>query len=439
MRKLLFLLLFLLFAGFDSVVAQPDVQLWLAQPDVSDFPVVRINVLSADFRSTPLADLSDLRLRENGTPVPDFEIKTVPVGIDVVFVIDTDESIHLVDDNSELTRYQKIQESITRYATRFMSPGGLDRVSIVVPDKDHENGRFLIEDATEPTAVTEAVSNYTPESSSTTPLHAMMTLAMEHAVQLQVAGRFQAVLLFSDASQLNQQLDYPSLLALAQRANNLPVFAAILGGQATLDEIENVNRFTEPTRAFYVHMPRPADADPIYLIWQRQGNQPQIEYRSLQTRSGSYPITVNLGQVTASTVLELTIEPPQVAIQLEDNTVRRVGTAVDTPLTSLEPVRQPVPVMVSWPDGLPRQLVTVAFFVNDQPVFSPQLPELNEDGRLVLTWDIRNLDAGAYELVAEVTDELGMAAASEPVILTVAVVRPSPPTPTPAATAVPAT
>ena len=436
MRKWLccFLFLFIVSSGF--VAAQADVQLRLGRPDVSDFPLVRINVLSADARSTPLVDLSELRLRESGAPIADFELRTVPAGIDVIFVIDANETILAVDGSSGLTRYENVQESITRYATRFMSPGDLDSVTIVVPDSSYQNGSLLLENTTDPTEVTGAIESFVPEPAGSTPLATMMDLAVAHAAQQQRDGRFQAILLFTDAARLNQQLDYPELVAQAQAAN-LPVFAAILGSQATLEEIENVTRLAEPTRAFYAHMPAAADADPIYLIWQRQANQPQIEYRSLQTRSGRYPITVNLGEVTASTVLELAIEPPQVSIVLAEGTVRRVGTAVDTPLAALEPTRQSVPVALSWPDGIPRQLATVTLLVNGQPVFLPELPVPGADGRFTLEWDIRNVDSGAYEMVVEVTDVLGLSAASEPAVLTVAIERPLPPTATTIPTAAP--
>lgn len=410
--------------------------MWLGEPDVSDFPLVRINVLSADFRSTPLADPSGLRLRENGVPIADFALRTVPAGIDAIFVIDAGETILAVDDSSGLSRYEKVQESIRRYAMRFMNPSGRDRVTLVVPDSSYENGRLLVESTTEPTEVTGAIDAYVPEPLGGTPLAEMMALAIEQAQRQQVAGRFQAILLFSDAGRLNQQLTYPEVVAQAQ-GSNLPIFAAILGNEATLEEIQNVSELAEPTRAFHVHMPQVGDADPIYLIWQRQSNQPQIEYRSLQTRSGRYPITVNLDQATASTTLELTIEPPQVAVLLQDEVVRRAGTAVDTPLAELQPTRQLLPVRVSWPDGLPRQLAMVTLSINGQPQFLPELPEPDADGRFSLEWDVTNVDSGAYEVVVEVSDVLGLSAASEPAILTVAVERPLPPTATAVATAPP--
>ena len=74
------------------MAAQGDVQLRLSRPDLSHFPEVRLNVLSADSRGAPLAesDLSRLALRENGVPIADAQMQFVPVGVDIIFVLDAD-------------------------------------------------------------------------------------------------------------------------------------------------------------------------------------------------------------------------------------------------------------------------------------------------------------------------------------------------------------
>ena len=82
------------------VAAQGDVQLRLSPPDLSNFPEVRLNVLSSDSRGAPLAesDLSRLTLRENGVPIADAQIQFVPVGVDIIFVLDADQSLNIIDE-----------------------------------------------------------------------------------------------------------------------------------------------------------------------------------------------------------------------------------------------------------------------------------------------------------------------------------------------------
>jgi hypothetical protein len=436
LRKALTLCSLLLIAILPSLWAQEEVEMRIGQVDVSNFPTVRFNLFSADSRRVPLSinELQGLSLREAGIPIAEYEVQTVPVGVDVVFVIDGNPDIVVADENSSRSRYQTVQEAIGRFAERVMSPSGLDRVTIVVADEANVNGRLLITDASDPQAVNQAINNYTPLATEPVPLNEMMLMAVEHAAEIQENGRFQAVLLLSDAIRINQQLDYNAIVTAAQ-AIDLPLYGAILGAGASPDEIGNMADLYEPTRATYAHLPTVEPIDPIYLIWQRQANQVQIMYRSLLTASGSYPLNVNVGTLLATTTLDLTVEPPIVTIGLAQAAITRIGTATDTPLAELEPTAVPLTVAVRWPDRMPRQITAVNWFINDQP--QPLLDDFAFDtaGELVLAWDITNVDAGVYEHRVQVADELGQTADSELVSVTIGVERPLPPTATPAPTA----
>ncbi|VAW35962.1 hypothetical protein MNBD_CHLOROFLEXI01-459 [hydrothermal vent metagenome] len=421
-------------------MAQEGVQLRLGAPELSAFPEVRLNVLSADGQGAPLAEaeLSRLTLRENGVPIADAQVQYVPVGVDIIFVLDADSSLDIIDAGSSETRLQVVQAALQRYASRFMSPTGLDRISLLVPDEANASGRFLSQDVTEAASVLTAVQNYAPDLPEAAPINSMMLQAIEHAASIKEDGRYQAILLLSEARRLNQFLEYELLVEQAQ-AIELPIFTAILGGQASFDEIDAAAALYQPTRAYYAHMPRSEEADSLFLIWQRQGNQAQIRYRSLQTESGRYPITVNIGTLTAATELILQIAPPEIELVLPAAAVQRQGSTPDTPLTELEPTTLEIPVQLRWPDGLPRMVTAVTLLVDGQPQPQPQLalPQPDEAGRIILNWQVQSVDTGAYRLAAELTDVLGYTTTTETVVMTITAVRPAPPTPTPAPTATP--
>jgi hypothetical protein len=410
-----------------------EITLTLGEPDSSAFPTVRVSMRVSQADGSPLTDtnLDNLRLRENGVPISDFDVRYVPVGADIIFVIDADETL-LLADGDEMTRLDEVRESVSRFATRFMSPSGLDRVSVMVPNRTNTGSEFLVQDATTPEAVINALAAYDPHNlAEAGPVNQQLLDAIDHATTINENGRYQSIFLLSEARRLSQFLDYPALTAAAQTAS-VPIFAGILGPEASLEDIGNANALAEPTGGFYVHVPHAERADSVYLRWQQESNQPQITYQSLLRQRGVYPLAVSLGEVTAVTNLDLTIEPPTVAIVLNKAAIRRAGTAEDTPLAELQPTMQPVPVQITWPDGRPRRLENITFRVNG--VLQPQLalPQPDETGRLTLEWLVQNADVGAYELVVEITDELGYTAVAEPVIVTVAVERPLPPTPTPA-------
>jgi len=426
------------FIFLSPVEAQGDVQLRLSQPDLSNFPEVKLNVLSSDGRGAPIpeSDLTRLALRENGVPIADAQIQFVPVGVDIIFVLDADQSLNIIDEGRSETRLQTVQAIMGRYASRFMNPSGLDRISLLVPDAANEAGRFLVQDATSPDSLVSAIQNYAPELAEDAPINAMMLQAVDYAASIKEDGRYQAILLLSEARRLSHFLDFETIVAQAQ-AIELPLFTAILGAQASFDEVDAAAALYQPTRAFYAHVPRPEEADSLFLIWQRQGNHAQIRYKSLQTESGRYPISVNIGTLTASTEMVLEIAPPQIELALPITAVQRQGNAPDSPLIELEPATLQIPVQLTWPDDLPREITAVSLFVDGQQ--QPQLttPQPDEEDTINLDWNIQSVDTGAYRLHAELTDVLGYTAETETVVMTITAVRPDPPTPTPAPTATP--
>ncbi len=419
------------------LLAQQETEFRIGQPDVSQFPTVRFNLFSADSRRVPLSinELQSMSLREAGVPIANYELTAVPVGVDIVFVIDANSDYRAVDLSGQ-TREEVAVATIARFAERVMSPSGLDRVSIIIADNTNENGRFLVQDNTNPQSISQAVTSYNPSANAPVPLNIMMTAAIDHLARIQENGRFQAVLLLSDAGRIAGQLNYAELTSQAQTID-LPLYIAILGTEASSDEVDNATALSAPTRADTVHIPAAAAIDPIYLIWQRQANQIQVTYRSLLTSSGSYPISANIGTLFTNTTLELTIAPPQVTIQLDSNTIRRLGDTPDTPLEELQPAQVTIPVIVRWPDDLPRQITVVNWFINDQPQPVPDIPPFDENGRLQLTWSILTTDISSHEHQVQVVDELGLIGDSEPVIIMIEVERPLPPTAIPTSEAAP--
>ena len=114
----------------------------LSRPDLSNFPEITINVLSSDGRGAPLAesDLTRLALRENGVPIANPNVQFVPVGVDIIFVLDADQSLNIIDEGRSVTRLATVQEMLERYATRLMNAYGFDRITLLVPNASGQAG-----------------------------------------------------------------------------------------------------------------------------------------------------------------------------------------------------------------------------------------------------------------------------------------------------------
>ena len=423
-----------------QTVAREELGVRVTAVDATGFPTVRVRVLTTGPGSAPVADTSRLLLRENGVPIPEATLGGAPVGVDLVLVIDANVDFLQADEPGGATRRDKVAESIARFATTSMNPAGLDRVSIIVPDAARLEPAFLAQDATQPDEVAAAVAAYdaappADQPLRPTPLQAMLTAAIDHLAARQADGRFGAVLLYTDGARLDRQLDAPSLAAAAQTAG-VPLFAAILGAAVSPEEQANADALTEPSNGQTIHMPTPADADPLYALFAAQGTQIEMVYQSALRQNGPQQVAVNLGNVRDAAEFELALAGPTVTLDAPA-TIRRAGSATDTPLALLQPAVLPLTAVVSWPNDQSRQLTEIIFLVDGviQPQAAP--PSADATGRIPLVWDISEREAGTYRLSVEVVDELAFSATAAPLDVTIEVVRPSPPTPTAAPTVAP--
>ena len=423
------ILLMILVCLAPAAQAQEESRFEIAAVDISEFPVVHITLITADSRGAP-ADLTNLTVQENGTPVAEFTFDHVPQGIDATFILDANTGFEEIDDETGFSRREKVRDSIIRFAVEFMNPEGLDRISILVPDEDGQGGQFLIQNEGDPQKIIAAINSYEPARLGPTPLNAILNLAIEQTLQNEAGSRYQTILLFSDARRLDEQLSYPLLVAQANDAK-IPIYGAILGQSADEIELANMARLTEATHAFHLHMPQAEAADPIFQIWQQQGNPVRVSYNSRERQSGRSQITLNLNNVQAGTDFEVIFAPPNIKLSLTNTEIQRIGTAQDTPLGALQPQVQPVTVTISWPDGLPRKLIEIILLTNNRPQRIPDELLSNPDGSYELPWDISQLDTGTVELFVQVLDELGYQGRSTTQTVNVQVERPLPPTAAP--------
>ncbi|HSG15635.1 MAG TPA: FHA domain-containing protein [Anaerolineae bacterium] len=409
----------LLFASLEPALAQAEPRLEITAVDTSEFPNVRVVVMATDGDGQRRLDVEGLLLSENDASVERYEVAELLVGIELFIVIDANSDIESHDDAGGPSRREKVRDSIIQFAEDQMDGGQMDRVTIIVPEG--EAAAVLLDSAIFPNEVINEINFYDADAAANSPVGEMLALAIEHAAETRQEGRFQAVLLYSDAGRLDRQLDYTALTEQAQ-AVDVPIFAAILGSQADNAEIANVTALTEPTGGDWVHMPQPEEL--ASLVETITGNRPQFElsYRSALASSGPRTIVAELDGVLTQAEAVLDIAPPAAEIVVDNSRpIRRVAPEPGAPLIEAEPSSQPIAARVSWPDGYPREVVEAVLLVNGTPQLSEAAPAVDDGGLLALEWDISDLDEGSYDLVVQVADELGLEGQSAPLPMTVIV------------------
>lgn len=412
----------------------PQRRLEIASVDISGFPQVGLNLIATDAQSQPLRDLGGLQVRENSVPIDEFNVVPLTAGVNLHLIVDANQRIQEAEDESGITRLQKVKDSILLYAGRFMDLAQRDHITVIVPDED--GGRLLVADESEPSALIDAVRAYDPGRLPQSDPHALLDLALEQIATERSSGRFQAIVLYTDAAGLNS-FRFPSLIERARELQT-PIFILLLGGvQPNEDALQEAADLAEATRGSVAHMPAATDSSELLQVVADNGVQSQVIYRSNLTRSGVYSVSVTLNQQRDDARLDLAIAPPEIRLRVPQTTIMRAGVQPDAPLEDLQPSVQPVELLVTWPDGLPRSLQGASLLAGgeaqDAPFFTAATP--GEGALLQFDWSIRDLNAGRYALSAVVTDTLGIAARSNTVEVAIELARPDPrPTPQPTAT-----
>jgi hypothetical protein len=296
-----------------------------------------------------------------------------------------------------------------------------------VPD-GADNGRLLGDGMmTFPNELINAINFYDPGTLAETPMEAMMELALMQFSAQEESGRYRAIIIFSDADSLENQLQFDLLTEIAESLN-VSIFTAILGLRADPNEIVSAELLGDPTNGFWVHMPQPADIEPIYQVVQGNGVQTRVVYRSQINTAGEHTLELTLGGITGAASFELDVQPPAVQLMIDNSRpIRRVAAEHDAPLAEIEPTSQLVVAQVTWPDGRRRGLSGAALLVDGVAQPGSDAVVITGDGLLNFDWAIGGLDAGVYNLTVRITDELGKEANSEPLALSIEISRPSPP------------
>ena len=440
----LLILAFACVAGVSVAAAQDTARLRITAVDASRFPDIAVTLLAQSASGSPVADFTSLTLTEDGNPVEGVTFEAVQSGVDLVFVINANDTID-ERDGTNSSRADKVREAINLFADQYMDEAQRDRVSIVVPPFDDAPNGLLLEDAIFVNEVKNEINFYEASTNADVPLNEMMIVALDHLAALQPEGRFQQIVLFTDGAGEAQLFDYDALNSrLAEQG--VTFSAAILGQRADDTEIGNVARLYEPSLGTYVHMPAAADILPLYAAFEGFRQQQRGVYRSRLTASGDYAIEAALEGATASATVSVVVEPPEVAILLDDSQpIKRVASSADMPLEEMQPTAQTVVAQVVWSAGQRRTISVAELAVNGEVVAEVPGSAIDDDGVFAVDWDITNLDQGEYELVVTITDELGVVTNSPPLVLTIEVDRPVVVTvpadggeAAPAATAVPA-
>jgi len=402
--------------------------------DTTSFPVVGVRVAPMDSDGLVVEGLTRdaFHIYEDGALRDVASSEEIDVGVQVAVVLDAPSSILRPGPTGKLRK----DEAIEAIDELVMTDRWINRAqqldwSMLVMPLDAERSTVVREWTRDYTSIhNEAYVFDYAKQPPYTPLYAMLIDAMAHmkdAPGYEQRARF--VLVLSDGVDKTSAEQIEDVINRAH-ALDVTVLAIKIGAEGG-GEARTLSRIARMTGGAYVTYSGIESLEPAYRLIAAQRRQYQLQYRSAISQSGKHTIEVGVaspdGQEVRSGAKEIgiVVQAPELRITAPPSgtVYERIGDAWDSDPKLLEPRSTTVTYEVHWPDGHPRDLRQVSYYVDG--VYQG---EADANGTLV--WNLAELEAGTHSLQIEVTDELGLTGRSNPLQVVTAIELPAPPEPT---------
>jgi hypothetical protein len=424
MRKVISSLIVVCLFGMGSIIAraQSGARLNLYHLQTDDFPTMTAGLDVFDSAGNLVSGLrpDTITLLEDGQPVPVNTLEELPVGVQFAVAFDPGPTF-ASRGISGGKRYDSIEQVLKDWATTHDDSLG-DDLSFV-PTEGTVSAHL-----TTGAAFSDALTVYSPALLYTTPSLGTLSQALDAVSEAPPQEGMKRAVLFVTSPPTSDAL--PTLQDLTQRARgqDIRVFVWIVTSPAyfSTSGADALRELATQTGGQYILFSgeEPLPGLETYLVPLRDTYR--LTYTSSIRSSGGHSLVaqvdLNGETVTSQPVtFELDIQPPNpMLVAPPEQVVRSAPDENTTNPTAFLPSRQAIDVLVEFPDGRTRPLVSTVLYVDDQKVAENTSPPFDR-----FTWDLSGYTvSGQHLLQVEAVDDLGLSKVSVGVPVTVTVVQP---------------
>jgi len=424
-RTVLFLfLLSLMMISPMSVGSQVEIgSLQIVEVDSENFPEIKLQVFAKDPLGNPLESLSenDLSIKENKAPGTILSVEPIQAGLRLAFVIDPGDGSF----NTGITitnLYQKLHEDLKIFALdRPWMLSGEDEIIVMVNEGD--TIRVIVPATSDPQALMAAYESYVPpvgqarepeELGDYTRAALMAALKEIKLIRPGFVDRKEAIIDYTPGMQadLKDVADEARLLGI-------PIHIILHRPEQMAYWDVALRPLAEVTGGEFLETYENQDVELFFDLLDSQRTQWVITYQtSLMTTADRQVTLEGTGGVISTTEYSYIIQPPLVKIVSPVEDVTRQAADEDALAIDAEPTFIIVSALVSWPDGLPREVRMVRLLVDGIDVGKGAIV----NNQAEITWDIRSYLSEGWtpaSLVVEVTDEYGLVGKSAPLTMAI--------------------
>ena len=395
--------------------------------DASGFPTIQAYALlnSAAGQHIPGLAAGDFALSENGQPVANLAVSEQDLGVQVVFALDTGDVFKARDANG-VTRIDFVKQALAEYAqTKPWMKTGLDDVTVLaadVPVIEHNNDAALVA-----RAVAGYQSTFVPAADPFTLVNSAITFASDVSPR---PGMQHFVVLISNGFQGASVAAALADAAARATAAQVPVYTVFVGplGAGNTVPAQNLKHLADLTGGQSLIFESPQSLTPLFQMLSDQSRQYRLSYRSSLSATGQNRLSLaatlpdKSSLSSGEVVFPLRVEAPSLVLHGLPPSLVRIATTANSAPDQAEPRVYDVPLTIDFPDGHPRELRLTQLLVDGQVVASQTVTSAVTS----LAWPLASYTQSAvHRLQARVADELGLAAESQVVTVTVSLEMPA--------------
>jgi len=387
--------------------------------ETSTFPAMEVYLTVNNAEGQHLAglDSSAFSLTEDSKPSAALTATEQAVGVQVVFLFDTSAAFKTRNANG-ISRLDFLKQALTDFAqTTPWMKDDLDDVSVFASEG------ALVQHSRTGAEVAQAVSDYATNYAGVADSFPLINQALDFASDAthQPGMRRYLVLISGGLLHAGSEAPIADVAARAQAAH-VQIQTVFVGTPDVEAEpgAQRLQQLAQLTGGHYFLFEKPASLTPLFQHLADQRTQYRLSYRSALAVTGQHSVSVTVrpaagaALVAEASIFPLRLEPPSVTIH---DLPESLSVASVSPSTDYA-----VPITIDFSDGHPRQLTEVQLLVDGKVVTTETQPETLE----TLVWPLKDYqESGAHTLQVHVTDELGLAADSGAVEITLEITSPS--------------
>jgi hypothetical protein len=405
------------------VSAQAGILVRVSNPNTELFPTISMSLSVIDESGRHVPNLSP----QNFTVIEDSEAIQVSaaeektVGLQQIFILNTTRGLR-GRDALGLTRYDYVRSALIEWwGNEEAAVVGMDDLNLMTVDGN------LVMHSSSAAQLASTLNSYEPGFEEELASYDLLLEALELSADPVTRGEKPSIIFFITPL-ITEPQEFPLANSIAwAKENGVTIYPILVGPEELVDypQVDTLELLAETTGGELIFFDDNLGLNSLADRILTRRNLYEIRYSSKVNSSGSHNLQVRITSDTLDVISDPTsfpinISTPEVIfIQPPDRIVRESEDPAQA-LETISPTSTAFQILVMFPDGYPRDIMSSQFIVDDQLISTHTAPPFE-----FFEWDLSGYtETGTHEVKAMVEDSLGLQASTAAFPILVEVITP---------------